>query len=163
MPFFLLLLLRAAAMSALVSAAASVHMGAWCALRILFNRGQTLVRESTRGVSKVHLLGVHHLSELSCQDASTLVKFLKPDVLFLEICPDRLGLLNDPRSEFRAAAVMARRVGVKKIVLGDQDIKITDDMYDKRAEEWRKMDPNISEDAVEDLVTREIYIMHRDM
>ncbi|XP_020232402.1 traB domain-containing protein isoform X1 [Cajanus cajan] len=45
------------------------------------------------GLCHVYLVGVTHLSEESTRQVQAIVKFLKPQVVFLELCESRVGLL----------------------------------------------------------------------
>lgn len=41
----------------------------------------------------VYLLGTSHVSRTSCQDAKLLMEHARPDVLFVELCSNRVGIL----------------------------------------------------------------------
>jgi len=44
---------------------------------------------------QVYLLGTAHVSKDSCADAKLLMEYMKPDVLFVELCNQRIALLED--------------------------------------------------------------------
>ena len=44
---------------------------------------------------EIYLLGTSHVSKESCEDARLLVEHICPDILFIELCHQRLGLLSD--------------------------------------------------------------------
>ena len=44
---------------------------------------------------QVYILGVSHVSRESCQEIQDLIQTLRPEVLILELCKDRLRLLLD--------------------------------------------------------------------
>ncbi|KAL7503039.1 hypothetical protein ACHAXN_000891 [Cyclotella atomus] len=46
----------------------------------------------------VFLLGTSHVSRTSCEDAKLLMEYARPDILFVELCSHRVGLLLDPVS-----------------------------------------------------------------
>nr|KYP50342.1 Uncharacterized protein MJ1365 family [Cajanus cajan] len=88
------------------------------------------------GLCHVYLVGVTHLSEESTRQVQAIVKFLKPQVVFLELCESRVGLLAlknlkvaskrgvIPGSEFRVAYEEAIKYG-GRVTLGDRPIQIT--------------------------------------
>ncbi|GLJ19142.1 hypothetical protein SUGI_0343730 [Cryptomeria japonica] len=45
--------------------------------------------ESEEGICKVYLVGTRHCSSQSCEDVEAIIGFLKPDVVFLELCETR--------------------------------------------------------------------------
>lgn len=44
---------------------------------------------------QVYILGVSHVSRVSCQEIQDLIQTVRPEVLILELCKDRLRLLLD--------------------------------------------------------------------
>ena len=44
---------------------------------------------------QVYILGVSHISRESCQEIQDLIQTVRPEVLILELCKDRLRLLLD--------------------------------------------------------------------
>ncbi|XP_051114543.1 uncharacterized protein LOC127240114 isoform X2 [Andrographis paniculata] len=46
------------------------------------------------GVCYVYLVGTSHLSKESCQEVEAVIDFLKPEVVFLELCPARTSLFK---------------------------------------------------------------------
>ncbi len=46
-------------------------------------------------VCEVYLLGTAHVSKGSCEDVKLLMESIKPDVLFVELCNQRIGILED--------------------------------------------------------------------
>ena len=44
---------------------------------------------------QVYILGVSHISRVSCQEIQDLIQTVRPEVLVLELCKDRLRLLLD--------------------------------------------------------------------
>ena len=51
--------------------------------------------QTTNDVVEIYLLGTSHVSKDSCDDARLLVEHICPDVLFIELCHQRLALLAD--------------------------------------------------------------------
>lgn len=47
------------------------------------------------GRVKAYVLGVSHVSRESCDEAAELIASVRPDVVVLELCKDRLRLLLD--------------------------------------------------------------------
>ena len=45
---------------------------------------------------QVYILGASHVSRQSCNHAAQLISTIKPDILLLELCKDRVDLLVDP-------------------------------------------------------------------
>lgn len=45
--------------------------------------------------AQVYVLGVSHVSRKSCEEVRELIQAVKPDVVVLELCKDRLRLLLD--------------------------------------------------------------------
>lgn len=58
-------------------------------------KGAPLHRVELNGVI-LYLLGSSHVSRTSCEDAKILMQHVRPDVLFVELCSQRVGLLLDP-------------------------------------------------------------------
>ena len=50
-------------------------------------------------VVEIYLLGTSHVSKDSCDDARLLVEHICPDVLFIELCHQRLALLADDTAD----------------------------------------------------------------
>uniref|UniRef100_A0A383WD58 Uncharacterized protein n=1 Tax=Tetradesmus obliquus TaxID=3088 RepID=A0A383WD58_TETOB len=48
------------------------------------------------GVTRVFVLGVSHVSQVSCDQIKQLVHAVRPEVVMVELCKERLGLLVDP-------------------------------------------------------------------
>lgn len=46
------------------------------------------------GICDVYLVGTAHVSAESCQEVEAVIKFLKPEVVFLELCSGRVGVLT---------------------------------------------------------------------
>jgi hypothetical protein len=44
----------------------------------------------------VYILGASHVSRASCDCVRELIEAVRPDVVLVELCKDRLGLLVDP-------------------------------------------------------------------
>ncbi|GLJ19145.1 hypothetical protein SUGI_0343760 [Cryptomeria japonica] len=55
--------------------------------------------ESEEGICKVYLVGTTHYSSQSCEDVEAIIGFLKPDLVFLELCETRAhrSKPRDPR------------------------------------------------------------------
>ena len=45
------------------------------------------------GVTQVYVLAMSHVSEVSCDQIRELISAVKPEVVLVELCKDRLGLL----------------------------------------------------------------------
>ncbi|KAL4443721.1 hypothetical protein ABPG75_011458 [Micractinium tetrahymenae] len=48
------------------------------------------------GGGTAYILGMSHVSRESCQHIDALIRAVKPDIVLLELCKDRTGLLVDP-------------------------------------------------------------------
>lgn len=46
------------------------------------------------GTCDVYLVGTAHVSEESCREVEAVISYLKPQVVFLELCPSRVALLT---------------------------------------------------------------------
>ena len=55
--------------------------------------------QTTNDVVEIYLLGTSHVSKDSCDDARLLVEHICPDVLFVELCHQRLALLADDTAD----------------------------------------------------------------
>ena len=49
-----------------------------------------------RGLARLCILGASHVSRQSCNEAAQLIASVKPEVVFLELCKDRVDFLADP-------------------------------------------------------------------
>ncbi|KAG6742551.1 hypothetical protein POTOM_053423 [Populus tomentosa] len=88
------------------------------------------------GTCVVHLVGTAHVCQESCREVQTVISYLKPQVVFLELCASRVAMLSPqklkvadklevfPGSEFRVAFEEARKYE-GKVVLGDRPVQIT--------------------------------------
>ncbi|CAM9447083.1 unnamed protein product [Heterosigma akashiwo] len=63
--------------------------GALC--RFLMTTGQCPYQH----VCEVYLLGTAHVSRESCEDVNILMDYVQPDVLFMELCDQRLSMLEE--------------------------------------------------------------------
>ena len=52
--------------------------------------------EASGGGASVYILGASHVSRASCDRVAELIAAVRPDVVLVELCKDRLGLLVDP-------------------------------------------------------------------
>lgn len=41
-----------------------------------------------------YILGTAHVSRKSCDDAEKLINLIKPDIVFVELCPERSAILQ---------------------------------------------------------------------
>ncbi|ESQ37117.1 hypothetical protein EUTSA_v10002878mg [Eutrema salsugineum] len=46
------------------------------------------------GSCDVYLIGTAHVSEESCREVEAIVSYMKPEVVFVELCPSRLSILT---------------------------------------------------------------------
>ncbi|KAJ6842430.1 traB domain-containing protein [Iris pallida] len=46
------------------------------------------------GTCDVYLVGTAHISKESCMEVQAVISYLKPQVVFLELCPRRVGILT---------------------------------------------------------------------
>ncbi|KAJ4826363.1 hypothetical protein Tsubulata_045905 [Turnera subulata] len=88
------------------------------------------------GSCDVYLVGTAHVSQESCKEVEAVVSYLKPQVVFLELCSSRIAVLTPqnikvadklevfPGSEFRVAFEEARKYE-GKVILGDRPVQIT--------------------------------------
>eukprot|EP00257_Ricinus_communis_P014911 XP_015572706.1 traB domain-containing protein isoform X3 [Ricinus communis] len=88
------------------------------------------------GLCDVYLVGTAHVSQESCEEVRAIIRYLKPEVVFLELCTRRLAVLTPqnlkvadklevfPGSEFRVGFEEARAYG-GKVILGDRPVQIT--------------------------------------
>lgn len=53
---------------------------------------------SDGGVCDVYLVGTAHVSQESCREVQAVISYLKPQVVFLELCAGRIAILNPPQS-----------------------------------------------------------------
>ncbi|KAK7312732.1 hypothetical protein VNO77_36822 [Canavalia gladiata] len=60
------------------------------------------------GVCNVYVVGTRHGSKESCRQVQAIVKFLKPQVVFLELCEDREGMLTSKKLEVPTMGEMRR-------------------------------------------------------
>ncbi|CAN1226283.1 TraB domain-containing protein [Linum grandiflorum] len=60
------------------------------------SRAVVLTCQSTAesGSCNVYLVGTSHVSEESCREVEAVIRFLKPEAVFLELCSDRKSLLT---------------------------------------------------------------------
>ncbi|KAI4322557.1 hypothetical protein L6164_022238 [Bauhinia variegata] len=83
-----------------VPASPSRHAEAWEHRKVLpeeLSRSVvTLTCESTAegGVCDVYVVGTAHVSEESCREVQAIINFLKPQVVFLELCSSRVTVLT---------------------------------------------------------------------
>ncbi|XP_038981846.1 traB domain-containing protein-like isoform X2 [Phoenix dactylifera] len=88
------------------------------------------------GTCDVYLVGTAHVSQESCKEVQAVISYLKPQVVFLELCSNRVAILTPqnlqvadklevfPGSEFRVAFEEAMSYGAK-VILGDRPVHIT--------------------------------------
>ncbi|CAI9099367.1 OLC1v1036174C1 [Oldenlandia corymbosa var. corymbosa] len=88
------------------------------------------------GICDVYLVGTAHVSTESCEEVQTVISFLKPQVVFIELCSSRITILRPqnlkvasqlevfPGAEFRVAFEEAMKYG-GKVILGDRPVQIT--------------------------------------
>lgn len=88
------------------------------------------------GTCDVYLVGTAHVSQESCTEVQAVISCLKPQVVFLELCPSRVAILTLkdlkvadklevlPGSEFRVAFEEAMKYG-GKVILGDRPVQVT--------------------------------------
>ncbi|KAF8008104.1 hypothetical protein BT93_K1936 [Corymbia citriodora subsp. variegata] len=50
--------------------------------------------EAAGGTCDVYLVGTAHVSEESCREVKAVISYLKPQVVFLELCPSRVAVLT---------------------------------------------------------------------
>lgn len=63
--------------------------------RFLIPSGVPTADGRTENVCEVYVLGTAHVSKDSCDDVKTLMKHVKPDVLFIELCNQRIAILEN--------------------------------------------------------------------
>ncbi|KAJ3687029.1 hypothetical protein LUZ61_016193 [Rhynchospora tenuis] len=51
------------------------------------------------GLCHVYLVGTAHVSQESCKEVKAVIRYLKPQVVFLELCPSRVNILNPQNFE----------------------------------------------------------------
>ncbi|GBG90727.1 hypothetical protein CBR_g51235 [Chara braunii] len=51
-------------------------------------------QESGEGKAFVYVLGTAHVSQESCKDVRLLIRLVRPDVVFVEVCRDRMSLFT---------------------------------------------------------------------
>ncbi|KAK7272917.1 hypothetical protein RIF29_13959 [Crotalaria pallida] len=67
------------------------------------------------GFCEVYLIGTVHISQKSCAEVRALINFLRPEVVFLELCKSRQALLKDqkiPTAEEIVTAAWKKRSNV---------------------------------------------------
>ncbi|KAK9825968.1 hypothetical protein WJX74_002300 [Apatococcus lobatus] len=62
----------------------------------LRNNLVTLEADGPSGKCSVYLLGVSHVSQVSCEHIRDLIRHVKPEAVMVELCKDRTALLVDP-------------------------------------------------------------------
>ncbi|KAL6762267.1 hypothetical protein V8C86DRAFT_2518932 [Haematococcus lacustris] len=73
------------------------------------------------GVTKVYLLAMSHVSKVSVDQVRQLVRSVRPEVLGLELCKDRLGLLVDGQEDSVARQLWhCRRIMVEGLPAGPE-------------------------------------------
>ncbi|GFH19905.1 predicted protein, partial [Haematococcus lacustris] len=73
------------------------------------------------GVTKVYLLAMSHVSKVSVDQVRQLVRCVRPEVLGLELCKDRLGLLVDGQEDSVARQLWhCRRIMVEGLPAGPE-------------------------------------------
>ncbi|KAB5548376.1 hypothetical protein DKX38_011782 [Salix brachista] len=97
----------------------------------------TCESQAEGGKCVVYLVGTAHISQASCREVEAVIRHVKPQVVFLELCASRVGLLTIrnlkvgdkigvvPGSEFQVAFEEARKCEAK-VVLGDRPVQIKD-------------------------------------
>ncbi|EFN58262.1 hypothetical protein CHLNCDRAFT_57092 [Chlorella variabilis] len=58
-------------------------------------RNTTAVLQTAEGAT-AYVLGISHVSKESCREIEQLIRLVRPDIVLLELCKDRTGLLVDP-------------------------------------------------------------------
>ncbi|KAH0458679.1 hypothetical protein IEQ34_011493 [Dendrobium chrysotoxum] len=88
------------------------------------------------GRCDVYLVGTAHVSQESCAEVQAVIRHLKPEVVFLELCSSRIAILTPqnlkvaerlevfPGAEFRVAFEEAISYGAR-VFLGDRPVNIT--------------------------------------
>ncbi|CAM8930740.1 unnamed protein product [Rhodiola kirilowii] len=103
------------------------------------------------GSCVVHVIGTSHFSKESCRRVQEVISYLKPEVVFLEVCSKREFMLENqqnlkianhlgvvPGAEFQVAFNEAKKYG-GKIVLGDRPVEITMRRIWEPLPLWQKM------------------------
>ncbi len=67
--------------------------------RILIAAGNTNNSHNRPITCELYLLGTAHVSKDSCADAKLLMQHVKPDVLFVELCGQRISILEEEEKE----------------------------------------------------------------
>ncbi|KAG5551770.1 hypothetical protein RHGRI_010000 [Rhododendron griersonianum] len=113
------------------------------------------------GICEVYVIGTAHVSKESCQEVQAVIRFLRPQVVFLELCLSRKALLFPqnlkvasklevfPGSEFRVAYEEALHYG-GMVKFGDRPLKEMDDidMMTLENQEMSKQFPTLMETLV---------------
>ncbi|CAN1166568.1 TraB domain-containing protein [Linum perenne] len=139
------------------------------------SRTVMLTCESTAesGSCNVYLVGTAHVSQDSCREVEAVIRYLKPEVVFVELCSDRKNLLTPqdlkvasklevfPGSEFRVASEEAKACGAE-VILGDRPVQIKEmedvDMLTLVIQEMSKAYPTLMETLVHERDQFRIYI-----
>ncbi|KAH6764890.1 hypothetical protein C2S52_013889 [Perilla frutescens var. hirtella] len=88
------------------------------------------------GVCDVYLVGTDHVSAKSVQQVKAVIEFLKPQVVFLELCSSRHKYILPPQKEKGAEFHVAYEEAMKfdaKVILGDRPYEIS------RRRRWAKL------------------------
>uniref|UniRef100_A0A2N9E4L1 TraB family protein n=1 Tax=Fagus sylvatica TaxID=28930 RepID=A0A2N9E4L1_FAGSY len=125
----------------------------------------TLTCESATegGVCDVYLVGTAHVSQESCREVEAVISYLKPQVVFLELCSSRVAMLSRqtiqvasklevfPGAEFRVAYEEAMKYG-GRVILGDRPVQLKEmddvDMLTLVIQEMSKEFPTLMETLV---------------
>jgi pheromone shutdown protein TraB len=64
------------------------------------------------GTARVYVMGVSHVSKIQAQQVKTLIRAVRPEVVCVELCKERVGLLVDDRMEAQTTNLWhVRKVG----------------------------------------------------
>ncbi|KAI8558309.1 hypothetical protein RHMOL_Rhmol04G0081100 [Rhododendron molle] len=117
------------------------------------------------GSCVVYLVGTAHVSQESCQEVKAVIGIIKPQVVFLELCPSRKAVLFPqnlkvasklevcPGSEFRVACEEAFKYDDNvKVKLGDRPVQLKEmddvDMLTHVVQDMSKQFPTLMETLV---------------
>ncbi|CAI0550557.1 unnamed protein product [Linum tenue] len=136
----------------------------------------TCESKAETGSCDVYLVGTAHVSEESCREVEAVIRYLKPEVVFLELCSSRVSVLAPqnlkvasqlevfPGSEFRVAFEEAKKYGAI-VILGDRPVQLKEmddvDMLTLVIQEMSKQFPTLMETLVHERDQYMASMLHR--
>ncbi|KAG1678282.1 hypothetical protein FOA52_013903 [Chlamydomonas sp. UWO 241] len=81
------------------------------------------------GTARVYVMGVSHVSKIQAQQVKTLIRAVRPEVVCVELCKERVGLLVDDRMETQATNLWhVRKVMIEGLPSYDKAYPTVDEL-----------------------------------